>query len=71
MSKVAVIGAGSWGTALAIVLADNGHDVMLWARRQEQIDEINEKHTNQQYLPEIELPKSIVGTTDLREGKVN
>ncbi|KMK76454.1 NAD(P)H-dependent glycerol-3-phosphate dehydrogenase [Alkalihalobacillus pseudalcaliphilus] len=67
MSKVAVIGAGSWGTALAIVLADNGHDVMLWARRQEQIDEINEKHTNQQYLPEIELPKSIVGTTDLRE----
>ncbi len=44
---VTVLGAGSWGTALAIVLADNGHHVRLWGQRQEQMDEINEKHTNE------------------------
>ncbi|MGJ7034762.1 NAD(P)H-dependent glycerol-3-phosphate dehydrogenase [Anoxybacillus eryuanensis] len=62
---VAVLGAGSWGTALAIVLADNGHDVRLWGQRQEQIDEINEKHTNEKYLPNIHLPEAIVGYVDL------
>ncbi|SFA41025.1 glycerol 3-phosphate dehydrogenase (NAD(P)+) [Anoxybacillus pushchinoensis] len=62
---VTVLGAGSWGTALAIVLADNGHHVRLWGQRQEQIDEINEKHTNEKYLPNIHLPKAIVGYVDL------
>lgn len=62
---VAVLGAGSWGTALAIVLADNGHDVRLWGQRQEQIDEINEKHMNEKYLPNIHLPEAIVGYVDL------
>lgn len=62
---VAVLGAGSWGTALAIVLADNGHHVRLWGQRQEQIDEINEKHTNEKYLPNIHLPEAIVGYVDL------
>ncbi|MCL9969049.1 NAD(P)H-dependent glycerol-3-phosphate dehydrogenase [Anoxybacillus kestanbolensis] len=64
---VTVLGAGSWGTALAIVLADNGHDVRLWGQRQEQIDEINEKHTNEKYLPNIHLPEAIVGYTDLAQ----
>ncbi|KGA99158.1 glycerol-3-phosphate dehydrogenase [Alkalihalobacillus alcalophilus ATCC 27647 = CGMCC 1.3604] len=67
MSKVAVIGAGSWGSALALVLADNNHDVTIWARREDQINEINLKHTNEKYLPNIELPHSIKGTTDLKE----
>ncbi|MBB5355789.1 glycerol-3-phosphate dehydrogenase (NAD(P)+) [Anoxybacillus mongoliensis] len=62
---IAVLGAGSWGTALAIVLADNGHDVRLWGQRQEQMDEINEKHTNEKYLPNIHLPEAIVGYVDL------
>ncbi|MED0687340.1 NAD(P)H-dependent glycerol-3-phosphate dehydrogenase [Anoxybacillus ayderensis] len=62
---VTVLGAGSWGTALAIVLADNGHHVRLWGQRQEQMDEINEKHTNEKYLPNIHLPEAIVGYTDL------
>lgn len=67
MSEVAVIGAGSWGTALSIVLADNGHHVRLWARRQEQVDEINQFHTNKRYLPEADLSSDIKGYTDLGE----
>lgn len=67
MEKVAVIGAGSWGTALALVLADNGHDVRLWGRRPEQIEEINTIHTNEKYLPGVVLPEGIVGYHRLKE----
>jgi glycerol-3-phosphate dehydrogenase (NAD(P)+) len=67
VEQIAVLGAGSWGTALAMVLADNGHMVRLWGHRQDQIDEINKKHTNEKYLPGIELPKAIVGYADLCE----
>lgn len=65
--KVAVIGAGSWGTALALVLADNGHEVRLWGNKQKQIDEINDFHTNKTYLPNITLPKSIQGVYSLED----
>ncbi|MBM7648003.1 glycerol-3-phosphate dehydrogenase (NAD(P)+) [Bacillus ectoiniformans] len=65
--KVAVIGAGSWGTALAMVLADNGHEVRLWAHNEARIKEINEQHTNQQYLPDIKLPANIKGYSSLKE----
>ncbi|WP_257347717.1 NAD(P)H-dependent glycerol-3-phosphate dehydrogenase [Pseudalkalibacillus decolorationis] len=71
MKKVAVIGAGSWGTALAIVLADNEIDVRLWARRTEQVEEINLQHANSKYLPEIKLPESIIATSDLKEAVSN
>lgn len=67
MSRVTVIGAGSWGTALSLVLADNGHEVRLWARRIEQVAEINERHTNEQYLPGVVLPTSIIGYTNIGE----
>jgi len=59
MGKVAVIGAGSWGTALSLVLADNNHDVKLWSYRPAQVEEINEKQTNEKYLPNIKLPNNI------------
>ncbi|SEI65576.1 glycerol-3-phosphate dehydrogenase (NAD(P)+) [Bhargavaea ginsengi] len=59
MTKVAVLGAGSWGTALAAVLASNGHDCTLWSRRTEQAEEIAEKHTNEQYLPGAVLPDTL------------
>lgn len=65
--SIAVIGAGSWGTALALVLADNGHDVRLWGHKAEQIKEINEYRTNHKYLPDISLPKGITGFESLEE----
>ena len=54
--KVAVFGAGSWGTAFSIVLADAGNDVTIWARREEVATAINERRENADYLPSIELP---------------
>lgn len=65
MKKVAVIGAGSWGTAIAFVLAENGHDCLIWARRPDQVQEINEKHSNESYLPGVQLPSSLKATSDL------
>jgi len=60
MKKVAVLGAGSWGTALSIVLADNGHDVRLWSHRKDQVEEINQTHSNRRYL-DVDLPTQIRG----------
>ena len=56
MTKVAVFGAGSWGTAFSIVLADAGGDVLIWGRREEVCETINVKHENTDYLPGVELP---------------
>lgn len=67
MKKIAVLGAGSWGTALAMVLSENGHRVNIWGNNPTQIQEINEKHTNAHFLPGTELPATIVGYTDLKE----
>ena len=67
MVTAAVMGAGSWGTAFSIVLADAGHDVRLWGRREETCLNINERHENTEYLPDIELPASIRATTDPAE----
>ena len=63
--KVAVLAAGSWGTALARVLADNGHDVTLWARSREHAEAMNRLRRNERYLPCAELPPSIAVTADL------
>ncbi len=67
MSKVAVFGAGSWGTAFSLVLADAGHEVTVWARREEVCAAINEKHENLDYLPGIELPSVVRATHDPTE----
>jgi glycerol-3-phosphate dehydrogenase (NAD(P)+) len=65
--SIAVIGAGSWGTALAMVLADNGHMVRLWSHNEYQVQEINRSHTNHRYLPEITMPDSILGYASLKD----
>ncbi|MGM0165797.1 glycerol-3-phosphate dehydrogenase [NAD(P)+] [Enterococcus sp. AZ135] len=65
--KVAVLGPGSWGTALAQVLAENGHEVRLWGNHEAQIDEINTYHTNRHYLPDLKIPESIKGEKNLKE----
>lgn len=67
MRKIAVLGTGSWGTALALVLADNGHDVRLWGRSQSQVNDINEFHENSRYLPKVKLPTNIVAMTSMEE----
>jgi glycerol-3-phosphate dehydrogenase (NAD(P)+) len=67
MSKVAVFGAGSWGTAFSLVLADAGNDVTIWGRRPEVCEGINERHQNTDYFPGIELPESIRATSDPAE----
>ena len=66
MSKVTVLGCGSWGTALAIVLAKKGQPVQMWCRREEQAEEMNHQRGNSRYLPGIILPEGISVTTDLQ-----
>jgi glycerol-3-phosphate dehydrogenase (NAD(P)+) len=67
MSKLAVIGAGSWGTTFAKVLADGGADVALWARRPELSDEINSSHRNGDYLPGVNLPAKVVASSIIED----
>ncbi len=64
MSRVAVMGSGSWGTAFALVLSDAGQDVTLWARRPELAAAITRDHHNPDYFPDIGLPESIVAVSD-------
>jgi glycerol-3-phosphate dehydrogenase (NAD(P)+) len=63
--KVAVLGAGSWGTTFSKILADGGADVALWARRPELARELTESHRNSDYLPGINLPRGIRGDASL------
>jgi glycerol-3-phosphate dehydrogenase (NAD(P)+) len=64
---VSVLGAGNWGTVFAKVLADGGAQVTVWARRPEVAREIRETHRNTQYLPGINLPRTLTATSSLRD----
>jgi glycerol-3-phosphate dehydrogenase (NAD(P)+) len=66
MDRIAVIGAGSWGTTAA-ALAAASTPTILWSRRQEVADGVNQRHHNPIYLPDATLPESLVATTDLAE----
>ncbi|MET0379469.1 MAG: NAD(P)H-dependent glycerol-3-phosphate dehydrogenase [Spongiibacteraceae bacterium] len=63
--RVAVLGGGSFGTALANIVADNEHDVVLWLRNAERAQEINERHVNTEYLPDFPLNPALRAETDL------
>jgi len=65
MTKVCVIGSGSWGSALACVAARAGHDTIIWGRSEATVDEINASHTNIKYLDALKLEQSITATTDI------
>jgi glycerol-3-phosphate dehydrogenase (NAD(P)+) len=64
--KIAVLGAGSWGTTVA-TLASHNAPTILWARRSELADEINEQHSNQSYLPDFPLPPDLPATDSIEE----
>ena len=65
--KIAVMGAGSWGTTFAKVLADAGNDIWLWARREDIAEEINDTHRNGDYVPGITLPSNLKASSDVAE----
>jgi len=69
--RVAIVGAGSWGTALALVTARNNHDVRLWARDAEVAESINRDRRNPFYLSDFELPENIRATASLGEALQN
>lgn len=67
MQATGVIGAGIWGTALALTAARAGNNVLCWARRQEVVEAINQQHCNPLYLPDVPLPDGIKATSDPAE----
>jgi glycerol-3-phosphate dehydrogenase (NAD(P)+) len=67
MSRVAVMGSGSWGTAFAMILADAGGDVVMWSRDADIVRQINDEHVNERYHPGIRLPAGLRATSDERE----
>ncbi|HUJ96413.1 MAG TPA: NAD(P)H-dependent glycerol-3-phosphate dehydrogenase [Terriglobales bacterium] len=72
MSRIAIIGAGAWGTGLAIVLGRKGtHEVWLWAREREVCESVATRRTNELFLPGQPIPSSVSVTSDLREALQN
>lgn len=63
--KVAIVGGGSFGTAIANIVADNGHKVCLWMRNAERVAEVNQQHCNSAYLPDISLNPALRASADL------
>jgi len=64
--RIAVLGGGSFGTTIANIMADNGHQVCLWLRNQDRADEINRDHINSAYLPDYPLNAELKASTDLK-----
>ena len=67
MSKIAVIGGGSFGTVVANIIALNGHDVQFWMRSSDLVNQVNEYHENKQYLPGYTLSKRVVATESMAD----
>jgi glycerol-3-phosphate dehydrogenase (NAD(P)+) len=65
MKRIAIIGAGSWGTALAVIAARAGHEPVLWSRDEEVVRSINHEHVNPRYLSSISIPASVGAANEL------
>lgn len=65
--RISIIGAGNMGTAMALVLADNGYNVKCWDINEKVVNSINKNHENKIYLPGVKLPKSIVATNNIKK----
>ena len=66
MAKISVLGAGSWGTALSVLLSNNGHEVRLWSRFQEEVDALKETRELTSKLPGVHIPENIDLTADMK-----
>ena len=71
VKQAVVVGAGSWGTALAKMLSDKGYQITLWGHRQEHVDEIVSERENRTYLPGFKLSDNLTATADLKEAASN
>ncbi len=67
IKKVAILGAGSWGTALGTVIASKNIDIKIWTRSEEDVKLINNSHSNPKYLPDVKLPDSLIASTDMHD----
>lgn len=67
MARIGILGAGSWGTALAILLHDNGHDVTVWSIHEKEVEMLNATRRHESKLPGVEIPEGILFTTDMKE----
>ncbi|GAB1483061.1 NAD(P)H-dependent glycerol-3-phosphate dehydrogenase [Treponema sp.] len=65
-ARIGVLGAGAWGTAVAKVIAEKGNDVQIWSHEKETAEDINLRHRNSRFLPEVELPINLSADTDAR-----
>ena len=65
--KVSILGAGSWGTAISVLLCDNGHDVMVWSIDKDEIKMLEEEREHKTKLPGVKISDSLKLTNDAKE----
>jgi glycerol-3-phosphate dehydrogenase (NAD(P)+) len=65
--RIAVLGAGAWGTAVAKAIADKGNEVLIWGLEGDVVEDINQRRANSRFLPGVSLPEKLSATTDLTE----
>jgi len=71
INNISVIGAGTWGTTLAVLLGENGYNVSLWSRRKELAEEINREKENKRYLKNVKIPENVRATHSVKDAVLN